>query len=83
MFSKMTKADAILWAIAFITGCVFSFFQWGWLGVLALGGMLYSGRRWGGKVWLRLPSSQSFAIATLVALLAMAYVWLRTPSRGE
>ncbi|MFN4280654.1 ComEC/Rec2 family competence protein [Thermosynechococcus sp.] len=79
---RITKADGILWAIAFVAGCIFSLFQWGWLGVLALGGMLYGGRRWGGKAWLRLPASQSFAIATVVALLAMVYVWLRTPQPG-
>ncbi|HIK24290.1 MAG TPA: ComEC family competence protein [Thermosynechococcus sp. M3746_W2019_013] len=79
---NITKADGILWAIAFITGCLFSLFQGGWLGILALGGMLYGGRRWGGKVWLRLPASQSFAIATVVALLATLYVWLRTPQPG-
>ncbi|BCX13411.1 MAG: competence protein [Thermosynechococcus sp.] len=79
---NITKADGILWAIAFVTGCIFSLFPWGWLGVLVLGGMLYGGRRRGGKVWLRLPASQSFAIATVVALLATLYVWLRTPQPG-
>ncbi|HIK49140.1 ComEC/Rec2 family competence protein [Thermosynechococcus sp. M55_K2018_012] len=81
MFS-VTKADGILWAIAFITGCIFSLFRGGWGGVLVVGGILYGGRRWGGKIRLHLPSSQSFAIASGVALLAVAYVWLRTPQPG-
>ncbi|XFA73104.1 ComEC/Rec2 family competence protein [Thermosynechococcaceae cyanobacterium Okahandja] len=84
MVSRVTKRDVVLWGLAFLSGCILALVQGGWLIVLATGGMLWWLRRqrWGGSLWLWLPPSGSVAIATAVALLAMAYLWLRTPQPG-
>ncbi len=81
MVVRIAKADLLLWAIAFLAGCILSLVQGGWLIVLGTGALLWWLRRqrWGGTFWLRLPPSQSFLIATGVSLLAIVYLWLRTP----
>lgn len=81
MVSTVPRNDLVLWAIAFIAGCILTLVQGGWLIVLGTGGLCWWLRRqrWGRSLWLRLPTSRSVAIATVVALLAMSYLWLRTP----
>lgn len=81
MAVRVTSSDLALWAIAFVAGCILTLVEGGWLIALSTGlGVWWLRRqRWHSSIWLRLPPSGSVAVATIVALLAMGYVWLRTP----
>lgn len=74
--------DLILYGLAFILGLLVAPMAGVGVGVVCLGLMLALGRwqRWGfPKFWQRLPPPRIWLIATAIALLAMGYLWLRTP----
>ena len=79
------QADAILWGLAFIVGLYLGGSPWGWLMALVLGLLMSFCRNqapiWP-KFWRSLPPGRSWLIATGIALVAMAYLFLRTPTPG-
>ncbi|AFY60455.1 ComEC/Rec2-related protein [Synechococcus sp. PCC 6312] len=79
------QADAILWGLAFIVGLYLGGAPWGWIIALVLGLLISVCRNqapiWP-KFWRSLPPGRSWLIATGITLLAMAYLFLRTPNPG-
>lgn len=74
--------DFILYGLAFIVGLLVAPMPFVGVGVILLGLLLAVARwqRWGfPKFWQRMPPPQIWLIATAVALVAMGYLWIRTP----
>lgn len=82
---QMYQADAVLWGVAFIVGLFLGGSPWGWAIALVFGLLLsvcrYQAPIWP-KFWRSLPPGRSWLIATGIALIAMAYLFLRTPTPG-
>ncbi|MDS3861519.1 ComEC/Rec2 family competence protein [Thermosynechococcaceae cyanobacterium BACA0444] len=85
MPAQLYQADAILWGLAFIIGLYLGGSPWGWVIALVLGLLMSFCRNqapiWP-KFWRSLPPDRSWLIATGIALIAMAYMFLRTPTPG-
>ncbi len=85
MSLPLYPADAILWGLAFIAGLYLGGSHWGWAMVLGFGLLMsfcrYQAPIWP-RVWRSLPPVRSWLIATGIALLAMAYLFVRTPTPG-